>query len=64
MAIGHGYLPMQILADAIERAGSLDKEKVNDALAQTDLNNISGRIVFDENQFSRLPIADCIWAMA
>jgi branched-chain amino acid transport system substrate-binding protein len=37
-----------VYADALERAGVLDTEKVRDALAGTALNTFYGRVVFDE----------------
>lgn len=60
-SIGLGYRSMQVLIDAIERAGSLDKEKVNAALAKTNLNTIGGLVKFDENQFSMGPIVFGQW---
>jgi branched-chain amino acid transport system substrate-binding protein len=50
--IGSGYRSIQILIDAIERAGSLDGEKVNAALATTDLMTVMHRVKFDENHFT------------
>ena len=35
-------------ADALQRAGKLDKEAVRDALAKTDLMTFYGHIKFDE----------------
>jgi branched-chain amino acid transport system substrate-binding protein len=56
-AVGHGYLPMQILFNAIERAGRLDKEAVNKALSETDMPSIYHRVKYDQKeQFSRIPI--------
>jgi branched-chain amino acid transport system substrate-binding protein len=60
-AIGPGYRSMQVLIDAIERAGSLDPELVNAALAQTDLLTIGHRVKFDENHFSRGPLMFGQW---
>jgi len=60
-AIGPGYASVQVLADAIQRAGSLDPEKVNAALATTDLPTIRHRVKFDEDHFSRGPIAFGQW---
>lgn len=37
-----------VFADAFERAGSLDKEAVRDALAETDLSTFYGQIKFSE----------------
>jgi len=54
----YGYAPpyqaaessaaVQVFADAIERAGTLDKQAVRDALAETDMETFYGRIKFDE----------------
>jgi branched-chain amino acid transport system substrate-binding protein len=38
---------VEVYADAISRAGSLDPEKVRDALAATDINTFYGPIKFD-----------------
>lgn len=43
-----GYSAMQVLADAIERAGSTDPEALRSALADTDLQTPMGTIRFDE----------------
>jgi branched-chain amino acid transport system substrate-binding protein len=60
-AIGPGYRSMQVLIDAIERAGTIDPEKVNDALAKTDLSTVGHRVKFDENHFSRGPLMFGQW---
>lgn len=44
-----GYETMYILADAIERAGSLDKQAVITALEKTNLQLVRGTVRFDEN---------------
>jgi len=59
--IGPGYRSVQVLAAAIEKAGSLESEKVNAALAQTNLATICHRVKFDENHFSRGPLAFGQW---
>ncbi|MGW8186433.1 MAG: amino acid ABC transporter substrate-binding protein [Desulfobacterales bacterium] len=41
-----GIADVAIFKDAIERAGSLDPQKVRDAIAATDLNTIYGRVQF------------------
>jgi len=61
-AIGYGYLPTQIMLNAIERAGTLDKEEINKALAQTDMQSIWSRVVFDENHISRVPVCMGQWS--
>jgi branched-chain amino acid transport system substrate-binding protein len=40
---------VEVFADAIGRAGSLDKDKVRDALAKTDLMTFYGPVKFDES---------------
>jgi len=55
--IGHGYAPMQVLFDAVERAGTLDGTAINQALAETDLMTLNYRVVFDsETHFSWIPL--------
>jgi branched-chain amino acid transport system substrate-binding protein len=61
-AIGHGYPSIQILVDAIERAGTLDPEALNEAIGATDLMTITNRVVFDQDEhFSRLPLFQGQW---
>jgi len=44
-----GIADIATFKDAIERAGTLDREKVRDAIAATNLSTIYGRIEFSEN---------------
>ena len=44
-----GVAGIAIFKDAIERAGSLDHEKVRDAIAATDLDTVYGKVRFLEN---------------
>ena len=55
------YRSAQILLDAIERAGTLDPDAVQAALAETDLMTIVHRVKFDENHFSRTPVSFGQW---
>ena len=48
LPVGGAYFAVQILADAIERAGTLDRDKIRDAIAATDMVTIRGPIKFDE----------------
>jgi len=60
--IGVGYCVTQVIADAIERAGTLDKDEINNALGETDLMTIYHRIMFDkEDQWHRCPISFGQW---
>lgn len=45
-----GYDSVYMLKDAIEAAGTLDVEKVRDALEKTDGNYVTGHITFDEKR--------------
>jgi branched-chain amino acid transport system substrate-binding protein len=52
--VGNAYAVIQILADAIERAGTLDREAVRDAIAATDLDTVAGHVIFYEDGTSNL----------
>jgi len=52
-SIGAGYSLIQVLIDAVARAGTLDADEVCAALAETNLMTIRHHIKFDANQFSR-----------
>jgi ABC-type branched-subunit amino acid transport system substrate-binding protein len=55
--IGHGYAPMQVLFDAVERAGTLDKAAINAAMAETDLQTVNYQVKFDpDTHFSWIPL--------
>jgi branched-chain amino acid transport system substrate-binding protein len=49
LPVGPAYAAVQILANAIERAGSLDREKIRDAIAKTDMVTVRGPIKFRSN---------------
>jgi len=56
-AIGHGYLAVQVMLDAISRAGSLDAAAINKAISETDMLTINSRMVFDKTEhFSGMPL--------
>ena len=44
--VGPAYACVQILADAITRAGSLDREKIRDAIAATNMTTVIGPVRF------------------
>lgn len=46
---GSGYACVQILSDAIERAGTLSRDKIRDAIASTDMTTIMGPIRFEQD---------------
>ena len=51
-AMGRGYGNAQVLFDAIQRAGTLNKDSVNEAIGKTDLATIGGRVVYGQSQFN------------
>jgi branched-chain amino acid transport system substrate-binding protein len=54
--IGSAYALIEILADAIERAGTLDHDAVRDAIAATDgLETIIGPITFRDDGTAEVP---------
>gem|GEM_PF-309887 len=60
--IGPGYMAAQVMLDAIERAGDVDPDAINDALEATDLNTINGWVKFDPvTHFSPQPLSFGQW---
>ncbi len=49
MMTGPAYASVQILAVAIEKAGTLDPAKIRDALSATDMMTVVGRVKFRPN---------------
>jgi branched-chain amino acid transport system substrate-binding protein len=47
--VGPSYASVQILAAAIEEAGSLDRDAIRDAIAATDLDTVIGHVTFRED---------------
>jgi branched-chain amino acid transport system substrate-binding protein len=51
----------QVLMDAIGRAGSLDKKKINGEIAKTDKTYVAGAIKFGADHTSTLPMVEEQW---
>jgi branched-chain amino acid transport system substrate-binding protein len=45
--VGPAYACVQVLADAIERAGTLDRDAIRDAIADTDMMTVIGQVSFN-----------------
>jgi branched-chain amino acid transport system substrate-binding protein len=45
--VGPAYACVQILADAITRAGTLDRDAIRDALAATNMETVIGQVTFN-----------------
>jgi len=52
------YMAVYVLKDAIERAGSLDPDKVVAAMEKTDMMGVYGRIRFDPKTHQIIPAVD------
>jgi len=59
--IADSHAAAVVLLDAIARAGSLEREKVNAALARTDMQTVVGQVKFDASNVSRIPITLMQW---
>ena len=60
--IGWSYQLVQILVDAIERAGTLDADTVVKAIGETDMMTICHRVLFDkETHLSQIPLSYGQW---
>jgi branched-chain amino acid transport system substrate-binding protein len=46
---GPAYACVQIIAAAIEKAGTLDRDAVRDAIAATDMTTVTGPVTFNED---------------
>lgn len=61
MPLGFDYAQMEVAVDALKRAGSLDKKKIRNALAKTDLETMVGKIKYDEKHVCELPLVSGNW---
>jgi branched-chain amino acid transport system substrate-binding protein len=52
------YMAVYVLKEAIERAGSLDSDKVVTALEKTDIMGVYGRLRFDPKGHQVIPATD------
>jgi branched-chain amino acid transport system substrate-binding protein len=59
--MGDSYGGYEILADALKRAQTLDKETVRKAIASTNLSTIQGQIKFSEKNVAIVPTGGLQW---
>ncbi|MBW2063511.1 MAG: ABC transporter substrate-binding protein [Deltaproteobacteria bacterium] len=59
--LGYDYAVFEVAADVLKRAGSLDKAKIREALAQTDIDTMVGHVKFNERNFSPTPLVGGQW---
>ncbi len=59
--IGFKYAAYEIVADALKRAQTLDKAKVREAIAATNLKTIVGPVKYNAQNFSKTPLVGGQW---
>ena len=59
--LGFEYATFEILFKAMNRVQTLNKEKIRDALAATDMETIVGRIKFNKKNYCPVPIVGAQW---
>ena len=59
--IADSHAAAQVLLDAIAAAGSLDREKINGAIAKTNKSYVIGPVKFDAANTSAIPITVMQW---
>lgn len=59
--IADSYTAAQVLLDAIAAAGTLDRPKINEAIAKTDKIYVVGPVKFDAAHTARLPLVELQW---
>ena len=59
--IADSYAATQVLLDAIEAAGSVDREAINTAIAATDKSYVVGPVKFTADHTSKIPTAIVQW---
>jgi len=51
----------EVAVDALKRAQTLDKRKIRDAIARTDLDTIVGHVKFNKHNYVETPLCTCQW---
>jgi branched-chain amino acid transport system substrate-binding protein len=59
--VGTGYMDVQIVADAIERAGTLNRDKIRDALAKSEMMTVGGPVKVRSDGTFELNVYLCQW---
>jgi branched-chain amino acid transport system substrate-binding protein len=59
--LGFKYAGYEIAANALKRAQTVDKEKLRQAIAATDLDTIVGHIKYNEKNYARTPLVAGQW---
>lgn len=59
--LGYKHAGYEIAADVLRRAGSIDKETIRKAIADTDIDTIVGPIKYNSENYSRTPLVGGQW---
>jgi branched-chain amino acid transport system substrate-binding protein len=59
--IGFKYAGLEIAADVLKRAATLDKERIREEIGKTELNSIIGPIKYNEQHYSETPLVGGQW---
>jgi branched-chain amino acid transport system substrate-binding protein len=59
--IGYKHAGFEIALDAIKRAGTLEKNKLREAIEKTDLDTVVGHIKFNEKHYAPTPLVGGQW---
>ncbi|MCL6477485.1 MAG: ABC transporter substrate-binding protein [Peptococcaceae bacterium] len=59
--LGFKYAGIEIAVDVLNRAQSLDKNKIREAIEQTDLSTIVGKIKYNDQHYSETPLVTGQW---
>jgi len=59
--IGFKYAGYEIAADVLRRVQTLDREKIREGIAATDLDTMVGHIKYNKQNFSRTPVVAGQW---
>jgi len=59
--LGFEHAGFELISDVLKRAQTLEKEKLRDAIAETDLETVVGPIKFNEQHYSETPVVGGQW---
>jgi branched-chain amino acid transport system substrate-binding protein len=54
--LGADYAGLELIADILTRAGSLDKNKIREAISKTNMNTTFGHVKFNEKNYAQTPL--------
>jgi branched-chain amino acid transport system substrate-binding protein len=61
MMLGYLHAGFEIVIDALKRAQTLDREKLREAIENTNLDTIVGHIRYNKEHYCQTPLAGGQW---